>query len=66
MHCDCCGDDVGDQRIAYDRNDELYCDWCWPKIKPRIEARIARYKELGHTGDSMCGCSMCAANFERG
>ncbi len=64
FRCDNCGEEEFDRYAVY-HGDDTYCTMCWNTLKTGILAREARYKELGHTGDSMCGCSMCAARADR-
>lgn len=64
-YCSCCKEEVYREDIAWDDGEyEAYYERCWPKVKERVLARVKRYREIGHTGEDMCGCSMCAARYE--
>lgn len=52
--------------IVYDDGDMLICHDCWPNWERRINDQRARDAKIGHTGDDLCGCSRCAAAYERG
>ena len=60
MICDHCLEDCSTHNY---KGNEV-CSYCWDKAIPKIDARIERNERLGHTGDDMCGCSMCAAREE--
>ena len=66
MICDYCLNDVWPEDIAYYDGDAEISSLCWrnEKIKKRVLDRKKRYEEIGHTGEDMCGCSMCARRYE--
>jgi len=64
--CDYCLNDVDWVDIAYDDGDVEVCSLCWrdEKIKKRVLDRKKYYEQIGHTGEDMCGCQMCARQYE--
>jgi len=62
--CDKCNEPCGDHEYGGDAHDATYCKYCWPQVQQRIESEQKRNKRLGHTGDDLCGCPMCAERFE--
>jgi hypothetical protein len=66
FECDRCFEECGDHELAHWSDYGSYCDFCWQKVKPRIEAEKERNKRSGHTGSDLCGCEMCAARADAG
>lgn len=64
--CDICMEDVDWVDIAYDNGSVEICSRCWgkEKVRNRILDRQKYYDRIGHTGEDMCGCQMCARQYE--
>jgi len=63
MICGNCFEDV-DYIDAQGFGEDVYCRRCWPKVEKRATKQHEYYKKIGHTGEDMCGCEMCAARAD--
>lgn len=62
MRCYSCNEDYFYEDMR--GPDSSYYKHCRPQHKEAELAMIRRNKEIGHTADDVCGCSMCAAQFD--
>lgn len=65
MICCECLEDFSGADIAYSDGELEFCYYCWPMIKERFLKQKEHYEKIGHTGTDLCGCSMCAAKWDR-
>lgn len=63
QYCSGCGEEVDWDELVYEDDEITYC-YRHPKQIERRRNQLKRYEEIGHTGEPMCGCQMCAVRYE--